>query len=293
MVILQRILCASIDNLMSLDINLRSISQSKSSSAEESFRLPKISEIDEAAGVQGNQFYDIAYLASGNLFGQLHKYGHIRPDYFLEDVFFHSMFNYYTERFTGLDVTYNYDQFLSNAELNPLTYDIEKFNKIASKVLEKKVKNKSDIATIQDVLNALFVAVNNLKENNLLKKMAAAYQRKKIVVEKLRDLTREFAGKPEAETIFKILMAEDSRTRDIQTMIFNFMKEAYKSFIEKYKKAENKSSKQKIATGLFLAQFEPSFIKYCYYKKLISELDELAKPQKHITIAGKSLDFSE
>ncbi len=259
----------------------------------ENFRLEKLNDQQMSAGI--TETYGLSkikyYTVSVRDFSELHKIGNIADNKFLLDIFFNSVFRYYTVQtlyFMELKpFREQFEQFKSDDKIPPLKNPIDLISiGFNSKGQIIKTRRQSE-----QILSYIEAAIKYFKENEMLQKLAIAFERMKIVVEKLNAKVK--AGKSE---ILKTLLEQDRLLIDIQTMVFHMIKQGYEQYIEKVRKlaAEivdsfKKDSKplDKITQedltkfehlGDFLKTFKPSFICAPYYKNIISKLDELQKP---------------
>ena len=107
-----------------------------------------------------------------------------------------------------------------------------------------------------------------LKSNETLCELGTAYQRNKIVVEKIRN---KLESSPQVE---KELYIYDRITTDLQTMIFNFMKEATSEFLSNYPAAEREDTYE------FLETLRPSWGEKPYYITLLENIVLLMRPRE-------------
>lgn len=220
------------------------------------FTLPTLTDEEQKAGAMTSGFY-----APGMDYQYLHDCGHTALEEFLEDFFFKTIFQNYVHHFFGYDMNFDYQQ----------PYDIQKFNTILDN-LELDTKNKSEQFNI---ISSLGSALKSFKENQLLRKLGTAYQRMKVVVDKLSYKTTYSKD----EIIFKALTQADRLATDLQTMIFHMMKkgaELYKNNI----KAAYPDQQEMKAAGNFLKNFKPTWVKETYYQDIIKQLEMLMKPKK-------------
>ncbi|MDR3646045.1 MAG: hypothetical protein P4L22_00715, partial [Candidatus Babeliales bacterium] len=162
----------------------------------------------------------------------LHKSGNIIEGDFLLNIFFNSMFLFYIKKFSGYDYRPNKGNSLFASTYGPL------------------------------ILKAF-------KENELLKKLAIAYMRQKIVIEKLQNLLPNIDA--------KIIYKYDRFVTDLQIMIFYWIKEGYEEFAKRFKLAN--TQEEKLKSPEFLAHFVPEFTNTPYYNYLLTNFDEFKKPR--------------
>lgn len=239
-------------------------------SYDKEFRLPSLTPNQQEAGVrESKKFY-----APGLDYDLLHKQGNTIDKSFLENFFWKTIFQFYTTKFTGYDFTYNYLMF-ENKSLKIKNYDYSKFADLAKQFKFKAPIDEDDIYELIPLVKKIKTAIESFKDNELLKKLGIAYQRRKIVVEKinklLTDKKESGATQEELESISKILYEQDRLATDLQTMIFYMMKEAYEKYIQDFSEKEHE-----------LKDFVPDFIKAPYYKEIKSKLDELTSPVNSI-----------
>jgi len=111
-----------------------------------------------------------------------------------------------------------------------------------------------------------------LKSNETLCELGTAYQRNKIVVEKIRN---KLESSPQVE---KELYIYDRITTDLQTMIFNFMKEATSEFLSNYQAARTTAERE--GTYEFLETLRPSWGEKPYYITLLENIKLLMRPRE-------------
>lgn len=269
-----------LDNLQTLHNSLTKLVPS-APVADENFRLPALTEEQQAAGVKGNKFYSWQQLN----FGYLHSDGHLLSEDFLKNFFFKTMFQYYTHEFLNYDPTYNYDQWKNKTLAGFRQADLEKFKAIARAFGMPEPHNREEIDQLFPFIESIEQTLEAFKKNNLLQKLAAAYQRQKVVVEKLNFLLKQAllpTVKDEAkiEKLTKLLYQRDRIATDLQAMIYHFMGEAFANY--KMKLAQAQTDREKLTAGNALIFFEPSFKNKPYYKKLLQQLDYLMLPVHNI-----------
>ena len=187
------------------------------------------------------------------------------------------MFQYYTNEFIGdelgYDVIYNYEMSQGFRDFRFSPYDLKKFNALAKKFNLPPFEAGQSIEALLPYTRMIKAAIDNLKQNNLLNDLAAAYMRQKIVTEKLHKKVAATG----AAIIMPQLLRHDKYAEDLQTMIYHFLKEAYGKFIVEIKAAPQD---KKLQSGNFLSTFVPSFFEYPYYAHLKSLLEVLSAPME-------------
>ena len=231
--------------------------------------LPKLTDDQMMAGAQ---FYEKYYTSTLSDFMKLHREGDIIDTNFLENIFFNTIFQYYTREFLNFDIKYDY---LQNSSKSSLTFeDRMNFGQLSRTIGLSQMPIRQIIKTVVPQIKFLQEAIDIFKQNKLLKNLGAAYMRQKIVVEKIQDYTKAKGN----EALMPLLLEHDRIATDLQTMIFHFMEQGYGQFIENFKAAQN--DQQKIDAGKFLATFEPSFINQPYYKNIQSKLASFCQPMQ-------------
>lgn len=232
--------------------------------------LPRLSDSQMKAGL-GSALYSV----SQDDFGKLHDCGHIIDTRFLANIFFKSIFQYYTDELLGFDMTYNYAQF-ADTTLKLTIVDRLKFKFLGVMGLEFHTKDPASrfkcFAQVEMVRRAIELLMHNLLLNNL----AIAYMRQKIVTEKLLCLVEKGSAQ-----LQPLLLMHDRYAIDLQTMIYYFMKEAYERYINEVRYAHQQQ--EKIPDGRFLENFLPVFKKEHYYDRILAKLDELIQSNQCTT----------
>lgn len=181
---------------------------------------------------------------------KLHEQGNLIDADFLKRIFLKSIFPYYSRGELGV--------------FSPYT----------------GLKNERTLAIGEGVMKIF-------QQNPHLIKLGIAFERKKIILEKMQELLRKLmlSDSEKAEILLKNLYAQEGLLEDIQTMLYNFMKSGYEEFITKIKDVDIKGlSAQKqmdarIAAGNFLADYIPDFIQeHTKYKKIWDSIDGYLKP---------------
>lgn len=271
--------------------------------ADKKSLLKPLTEEQQKAGVEGNQYYDATLYESlykGLMFGELHKRGNVMDKGELASFFLRSIFRFYTHELLNFDMTADYD--FSDGSLsvtdNPAqvvagkSYPSYKnsnttFKKMISELSDRfslhidlgKAQTlddlgKESIEKLSNTVTAIQNAIEQFRKNQLLLQLGVVYQRHKIVVEKINaELEEKMAQEEDVSAVYDRLVQEDRVTTDLQAMIFYMMKEAYEKFMQNYGKKVKKPAD-------FLQRFEPSFVQVPYYKMIIKNLDELQKPVK-------------
>ncbi len=227
--------------------------------------LPRLSDSQMEAGL-GSALYSV----SQEDFGKLHDCGHIIDARFLTNIFFKSIFQYYTDDLLGFDMTYNYAQF-ADTTLKLAGVDRFKFKFLGVMGLEFHIKDPALRSKCFAQVEMVRRAIESLMHNPLLNKLAVAYMRQKIVTEKLLCLVEK-----ESAELLPLLLMHDRYAIDLQTMIYYFMKEAYERYINDVRHAHQQQ--EKIPDGRFLENFLPAFKEKPYYDRILAKLDELIQP---------------
>lgn len=198
-------------------------------------------------GSGGASFYShVKNPVSDENWKRLHKEGNSTEDNaLLTNIFFNSMFQFYSDWFLG--------------PLSPY-------------VTFGKAYEKNKLAVDS--------AMKSFQENNYLIKLAIAYQRRKIFVEKLGLLlVKGELSEQAAQKLQQIYLNEDQLVENIQTLIFNWIKQGYDFVKAKLRGASYHQSEE---IGKFLKDFVPYFINsddpHPLYKKIIDNLDSYTKP---------------
>jgi len=236
----------------------------------ETFRLPPLTDTQMAAGVQNDQFYSATELE----FARLHDIGTIIDSHMLQDLFFKTMFQYYTYEALGFDMSYHYAMVWQDGPGFRLSrYDLQKFSALAERFGLPAPTTVADIERyLSEPIQVTSNAIDALKQNRLLQAIAAAYMRQKVVTEKLADLT-EATGRQDLQGI---LLEHDRYAIHLQTMIYHFMQEAYGQYKGRIRVAG--THEEKIHVGRLLATGIPHFVDFPYYARLMAELERLAQP---------------
>lgn len=245
------------------------------------FRLPRLTDEQMLAGaVLDAPHYKFYIIQPGSMeFKKLHSEGNMADRQFLADVFFKTIFQYYTKDYLynrGFDLEYNYLMF-KDPNLKVRKYDLSKFKSLAKLFNMSIPQTREDInelvqtSLLEQLIMSFPQAVDMLKQNKLLQQLGIAYMRQKIVTEKLQTLVRTVG-----EQILPLLLKHDRFAIDLQTMIYHFMKEAYEKYIDNLKAAQ--TDPQRKAAQEFLATFVPSFTQYPYYNEILPRLGELSQP---------------
>ncbi|HBR71030.1 TPA: hypothetical protein DIC20_05415 [Candidatus Dependentiae bacterium] len=244
------------------------------------FTLKPLTAKEQEAGVSESRFY-----TPGLDFTTLHKSGDTISEEFLEKFFLNTIFQYYIHEFLSFDQTYNYTMWQTYKEqkkdIKMEKYDRSKFKNIFVRLdlpereIDSLNVDRIPQAALDNIwqIEAVKNAINALKQNKLLRTLGIAYQRTKIVVEKLHDKAKT----TQDEEIGRVSYLEDRIATDLQAMIFYFIKEACEEYIERFTEARIK--KEKDEAGKFLSTFKPSWLDEPYYKNIISNLDSLIKAQ--------------
>jgi hypothetical protein len=242
------------------------------------FSLPTLTAEEQAAGVSGSKFY-APELREKGLYSVLHDKGNTTHQDFLTDFFFKSLFQNYIERFLGYDLSYNYAMITNPENKTIRPYDIRKFNRLytfidprISITLERPENALKEVKANETQLTTVQKAIDMLKHNDILRELGTAYQRNKIVVEKIQDSVR---SNPQLQ---KELYIYDRITTDLQTMIFNFMKEATSEFLSNYRAAATPAQRENACD--FLETFRPSWLEKPYYKTLLKNIQLLMFPRE-------------
>ncbi|OGB84307.1 hypothetical protein A3F66_01930 [candidate division TM6 bacterium RIFCSPHIGHO2_12_FULL_32_22] len=235
-------------------------------------KLTPISDYLLKAGVEESKAFYSPTINEGE-YSELHRRGHEIYEKFLEKIFLGTVFQFYTYIFLGYDMNYNYAQF-KDRSIRPREYDIRKFNVLSENILNKKLYRIEEVQDFgqNDKLNAIKTAIDNLKQNQFLIDLGIAFERQKIVVEKLGQLLQ----KSPSETIQQQLLEVDRIDIDLLNMIYYFMQEAYSEF--KQKLAKVSSADDAIRATDFLMTFKPQFASLSYYQDIIAQLNLLKQP---------------
>jgi hypothetical protein len=121
-------------------------------------------------------------------------------------------------------------------------------------------------------------AIRSLQGNPRLVALGIAYERQKIVTEKIQDAMKGLSGAP-AEAAQNRLLATDRLTQVLQTMIFEWMKGSYREFLAKYQAAPEG---QKAMAGASLADDSPKFVTETYYAAIMANLEAYLKPASKV-----------
>ena len=235
-------------------------------------KLPSIDDYLLKAGVEESAAFYSPDIKEGE-YWELHNRGYEIYEDFLKRIFLGTVFQFYTYILIGYDMNYNYTQF-KDYSLKPKSYDLRKFGVLAKDLLSKPLKDIKEIAENDKLWAGIQTAIDNLKQNQLLLDLGIAFERQKIVVEKLEQLLR----KNPSEEIQRNLLEIDRIDIDILNMIYYFMKESYEEF--KSKLAKTATVDEAIRATDFLATFKPEFINWPYYYDIITQLNRLKQPIK-------------
>jgi len=235
--------------------------------------LKSLTTTEQAAGVNTSECYNPSLKNPVNRvsFNTLHKEGNDKmTGQELQQVFFLSMFQYYTNDFLRFNMTYDYLQARTQYK-NIIFKDIPTNDRLNFGFLRSRFNIQEPPKTwfysyeAQDLITTIQSAITKFKENKLFAKLAGAYQRWKVVVEKVEN---PLADANRMQDLLKI----DRITTDLQIMIFHWMREGYEKFVNDYKSTKSGQA------GDFLAEFKPSFLEHPYYKTIMSQLDILTQP---------------
>lgn len=243
------------------------------------FKLVALTEDEQAAGVIGNQYYNTGKLD----FTTLHREGHTIDKSFLKNFFFYSIFQNYIYRFLNYDMRFNYQEDLLKEDPS-----LEKWRSLSVNfglgLLLKGITQKQ-YDNLSLLIQVIPHALDAFKKNKLLENLGIAYQRMKIVVEKLAN---QLTINPD-EVLVRALYAADRIATDLQTMIFHFMKEGMEKYQQQFRSA--KSDEEKINAGNFLETFTPVWIEKPYYKKIIENINNFMQPQKSYVFQGREFQL--
>lgn len=257
------------------------------------FKLPRLTDAQESAGVNLSQCYSV----EGHEFVKLHEAGDFADKEFLKSICLRTIFQYYIHDFFDID--------LSTIRYLSVDDKFVCFNEVGHE------------------LKAVLNAIDALKKNVLLQLLATAFERQKIVSEKLIKAHRKVLGinfidhaeklyphdferyNHLSEEISKVIDHENQTTNSklidaikgisnlhnsyasyLQTIIYNFMKEAFESLnvaLQSIYSDENEPNEPGVHYGDFLEKFEPSFIKTLRnqeqrYHVFLHDLEQLANP---------------
>ena len=247
--------------------------------------LPALSDEDREAGVftayytVGRIRYQEDWAPLSTWAAALHGRGHQLSQASLLDMFFNTMFQYYTFKLVNYDATLNYDQYLTMA---PGAYDdnyrtwLTRFCEPRGVSLVPVPAPGGDFTAFQNYRTALATARAALMANENFCRLATAYMRQKIVCEKLVTVAKEQIGRGESPKAVNALSSRHSvLTSDIQVMIYNWMDHAYGLFVNRYLTAPEAG---KLDAGTPLATFTPDFLGEPYYEHIMNHLDEHLAP---------------
>lgn len=257
--------CASISSVAG--------TSSQANTCDESFRLPKLSDIEMKAGLH-TEFYKV----STEDLRWLHNEGNTTDNNEkLKQIFLNSIFRFYTKYLAGYNMNKSPEEqeklwaTLYLSALSKLFNDLKIKDPIRD-LLGKFITSDRKTSLLNNFDNNVLIC---LEQNNLLLDLAVAYLRQKIVVEKLQNLLGKTSSEENATRLYK----HDRFATDLQTMIFNFMEEVFGYYFFTFLPTLN------IWTDLYqvdicdcLKTFKPSFLDCLYYKKIMDQLDELKKP---------------
>lgn len=231
---------------------------------------------------------------SGDDFARLHEQGHCIERPFLLHVFLGSLFQYYTHRFLGFDMTYNYNSSIYGDAANGRDADkfFESFFcplpccRFKCKFVSRGFGRNYEARDIfRPHIPSLVRAIDMLKKNDLLQRLGVAYQRQKIVVEKLHiafdKAVQEKLSPADIKLKYDTLLRHDRYAIDLQTMIYHFMFQAYTSYVTMVMQRVgvlSKDNKIDFPPADFLVTFRPSFVDDPYYAPIIAKLEELSEP---------------
>jgi len=246
---------------------------------DEKLLLKPLDEDQQAAGVIGSKCYasSLKSLEGRITFKTLHDEGNaLMTVKELQEVFFKSMFQYYTNEFLSYDMSAYYMPYMPSPE------DYSRFINLVSMfgldlndfVPRDKPTAKPWFRHNRQLYSALLEtvqkAIASFKKNESFAKLAGAYQRWKIIAEKV-----ESTEQNSTEKFGDFVYTVDRIPTDLQAMIYYWMQEGYELFLKKFKDA---LPSERNTSGDFLATFVPSFITRPYYAKIMAMLDELSKP---------------
>ena len=249
---------------------------------EEKSLLTSLSTDQQNAGVEDSKCYAASLKLDERIsFKTLHDEGNSTMTVKeLQEVFFKSMFQYYTNEFLSYDMSAksryrimlgctpeDYDRFIKLVTTFGL--DLKNFTPKSNPDAKPWIVHNKPVYF--ELLDTVHGAIESFKKNESFAKLAGAYQRWKVVLEKVESTnlnsTEQFSG----DFVYTV----DRIPTDLQVMIYYWMQEGYESFKQKFKAA---LPGEKITSGDFLATFVPSFITRPYYATIMSKLDELCKP---------------
>lgn len=219
-------------------------------------------------------------------FRALHRIGNYVDEDFLAQYFINTLFQYYTTQITGYnpnwanfyhknpeDLSY-FDKLVNNLESGKLSHLIKYLTRIEDFDFNNpRHMRKLDFYLSWQLEELLLNAFEKFKQNKLLRALGIAYQRQKIVLEKLQQLASGMDDKFQ-----QLLYKYDLFTNDLQTIIYYFIEEAYYQ-LRKRLEDKLKTEEELSDVGNFLSNLQPQFIKrYPYYQTIIMNLEKFQQP---------------
>jgi len=191
----------------------------------------------------------------------------------LQQIFFLGVFQYYTNEFLQFNMNLKHLQIITSLRHG----DTQSFQSARAHLFGLLIyfglptKNMSDWWTTHNArqfITTVQESIASFKKNVSLAMLGEAFQRWKIVIEKVEE---PLISADRLSDLLKI----DRISTDLQIMIYHWMQEGYEKFRNEYKQNH-------AATGEFLAEFKPSFLSHPYYAKIISQLTMLTQPVTEI-----------
>jgi|GEM_PF-1568226 hypothetical protein len=255
--------------------------------------IPDLGDEDmEAAVKQSYQYYTtdrlggMAYQAQrlNPGFGEeLHAHGHLLPEQVLADIFCNTVFQYNTAKIMGVLPRVNYGQYPT----------MERYDKNYRKWLEDYCRpcgiqvlapphEGGDFTAFRAYKEAVETAIDALRANKTLLLLGIAYQRQKIVSEKLGWAWKaalaknDLAGKKRVQ---EIQSAQSKFTNQLQTMAFELMRAGYTEFVHQYLATPPAHRRD---VGNLLVNYLPPFANTPYYKQILDHILDYTRPTDRV-----------
>lgn len=235
---------------------------------ELTLRLPALTDYLMEADFGNSPFYD--YTKSRNYMGIMHQQGPDLPAPILENIFTYGLMQWYIHGLIGYDCSYNYVQ-IFDSSLSKSPYDLKKFQTIWTALgKDKKEINKMFFENPQQKLffKNLSKFTTALQKNEALNKAGGAFQRVKVVVEKL---SSHLHKNPNAQ-MEKTLYSFDRIAIDLQVMCYYWVKEACEMIRQKGAEYNSALLEEE------LTQYIPSFAKKGIYHDLLQKISFYCEP---------------
>lgn len=235
---------------------------------ELTLRLPALTDHLMEADFGNSPFYD--YTKSRNYMGLMHQQGPDLPAPILENIFTYGLMQWYIYELIGYDCSYNYVQ-IFDSSLSKSPYDLRKFQTIWTALgKDKKEINKMffEIPQQKIFFENLSKFIKALQKNEALNKVGGAFQRLKVVVEKLSSHLHKNPNPKWGEIAYSF----DRIAIDLQVMSYYWIKEACEMIQQKGTEYNSALLVEE------LTHYLPSFAKKGVYQDLLQKVPFYCAP---------------